>query len=181
MRDGIGKPVFHTAPRARGRDLEPVRELPYRPAADERPQQRPNRCQHLTTRDTVPKILLALTEASTDVKMRDEMRRRDQADRLEFPASFATTGSNRMGCHPQRTCSDAYECIRTNPSMTNRQSPLWRSRYAQTLTRPGLRAGSPSPARRERVPSGAGRVRVLVHPVPADLSRSYSTRIASQP
>src|SRR5215471_8254762 len=68
MRDGTGEPVFHTAPRARGRDLEPVRELPYRPAADERPQQRPNRCQHLTTRDTVPKILLALTEASTDVK-----------------------------------------------------------------------------------------------------------------
>ena len=63
MRDGTGEPVFHTAPRARGRDLEPVCELPYRPAADERPQQRPNRCQHLTTRNTVSKILLALTEA----------------------------------------------------------------------------------------------------------------------
>src|SRR6516165_3494242 len=71
MSDGIGKPVFHTAPRARGRDLDPVCELPYRPAADERPQQRPNRCQHLTTRNTVPKILLALTEASTDVKRPD--------------------------------------------------------------------------------------------------------------
>jgi len=47
MRDGIGKPVFHTAPRARGRDLDPVCELPYRPAANERPQQRPYRCQHL--------------------------------------------------------------------------------------------------------------------------------------
>src|SRR5262249_56275424 len=70
MRDGIGKPVFHTAPRARGCDLDPVCELPYRPAATERPQQRPNRCQHLTTRTTVPKILLALTEASTDVKRR---------------------------------------------------------------------------------------------------------------
>ena len=70
MRDGIGKPVFHTAPRARGCDLDPVCELPYRPAADERPQQRPNRCQHLTTRNTVPEILLALTEASTDVKTR---------------------------------------------------------------------------------------------------------------
>ena len=66
----IGKPVFHTAPRARGCDLDPVCELPYRPAATERPQQRPNRCQHLTTRTTVPKILLALTEASTDVKRR---------------------------------------------------------------------------------------------------------------
>src|SRR5262249_12220898 len=67
MRDGIGKPVFHTAPRARGCDLDPVRELPYRPAANERSQQRPNRCQHPTTRNTVPKIPLALTEASTDV------------------------------------------------------------------------------------------------------------------
>src|SRR5262245_55150226 len=70
MRDGIGKPVFPTAPRARGCDLDPVCELPYRPAATERPQQRPNRCQHLTTRTTVPKILLALTEASTDGKTR---------------------------------------------------------------------------------------------------------------
>ena len=42
----IGKPVFHTAPRARGCDLDPVCELPYRPAATERPQHRPNRCQH---------------------------------------------------------------------------------------------------------------------------------------
>src|SRR5215469_6555748 len=66
--DGIGKPVFHTVPRARACDLDPVCELPYRPAANERPQQRPYRCQHLTTRNTIPKILLALTEASTDVK-----------------------------------------------------------------------------------------------------------------
>src|SRR5262245_45761245 len=58
MRDGIGKPVFHTAPRARGCDLDPVCELPYRPAATERPQQRPNRCQHLTTRTTACAIPL---------------------------------------------------------------------------------------------------------------------------
>ena len=68
MRDGTGKPVFHTAPRARGRDLDPVCELPYGPAANDRPHQRPNRCQHLTTRDINLKISLALSEASTDVK-----------------------------------------------------------------------------------------------------------------
>ena len=68
MRDGIAKPVFHTAPRARGCDLDPIRELPYGPAAGERPHQRSNRCQHLTTRNTFPKIPLASAEASTDVK-----------------------------------------------------------------------------------------------------------------
>src|SRR2546426_11903723 len=65
---GIGKPVFHTALRARGCDLDPVCELPYGPAANDRPHQRPNRCQHLTTRDTNLKISLAPTEASTDAK-----------------------------------------------------------------------------------------------------------------
>src|SRR5262249_18666525 len=99
MRDGVGKPVFHTAPRARGCDLDPVCELPYRPAATERPQQRPNRCQHLTTRTTVPKILLALTEASTDVKT---------------AVGLESSGGDRLGGYGEALCRTRRESRTTH-------------------------------------------------------------------
>lgn len=76
MRDGTGKPVFHTAPRARGCDLDPVCEPPYGPAANDWPHLRPNRCQHPTTRDTNLKISLAPSEASTDENFGVQLARR---------------------------------------------------------------------------------------------------------
>ena len=47
-RDRTRKPVCDAVPRARGSDLDLVRELPYGPAADHRPHQRPDRWQHPT-------------------------------------------------------------------------------------------------------------------------------------
>src|SRR6516164_11106211 len=94
MRDGIGKPVFHTALRARGCDLDPVCELPYRPAATERPQQRPYRCQHLTTRDTIPKILLAFMEASTDARY--NLLGRVAGDRMKRFVAGADRGQSTL-------------------------------------------------------------------------------------
>src|SRR5882762_2337655 len=44
----------------------PIRELPYGPATDERSRERPDRCQHPTTRVIPPETLLAFTGASTD-------------------------------------------------------------------------------------------------------------------
>lgn len=45
MRDGIGKPVF-ILHRARLIVMDPICELPYGAAANDRPHDRPNRCQH---------------------------------------------------------------------------------------------------------------------------------------
>ncbi|WP_352618777.1 colicin D domain-containing protein [Mesorhizobium sp. M0323] len=42
MRDGSEKPVQHRALRARGSDMDPIGELPYGPAANGRPHQRPD-------------------------------------------------------------------------------------------------------------------------------------------
>ena len=40
--------------KARGSELDPIRELPYGPAACEWPHQRPDTCQHPTTRRSDP-------------------------------------------------------------------------------------------------------------------------------
>ena len=66
-RDGIRHPVCNKVLRARGSDLDLVRELPYGPAAFEWPHQRPDRCQHPTYAPVVPEISLAPMGASTDV------------------------------------------------------------------------------------------------------------------
>ena len=66
-RDGIRHPVCNKVLRARGSDLDLVRELPYGPAALERPHPRPDRCQHPTYAPIVLKISLAPMGASTDV------------------------------------------------------------------------------------------------------------------
>ena len=70
MRDGIGKPVFHTRLERVGVIWTRSANSHTGPRQMNGRKQRPYRCQHLTTRNTVPKILLALTEASTDVKTR---------------------------------------------------------------------------------------------------------------
>jgi hypothetical protein len=53
-RDRVRKPVCNNVPGARSVDLDLIRELPYGPAADEWPQQRPDRCQHPTYAPFVP-------------------------------------------------------------------------------------------------------------------------------
>src|ERR1700712_5724881 len=50
---GSGKPALRQAPRARGPDLDLIRERPSGPAACE-PHQRPHTCQHPTARCTNP-------------------------------------------------------------------------------------------------------------------------------
>lgn len=47
--------------------MDPIRLLPYGPAACERPHQRSDTCQHPITRRTIQKILLASKGASTHV------------------------------------------------------------------------------------------------------------------
>ena len=47
--------------------MDPIRRLPYGPAACYAPRQRPDTCQHPTARRTIPKILLAPEGASTHV------------------------------------------------------------------------------------------------------------------
>ena len=55
---GSGKPALRQALRARGSDLDLIRELPSGPAACE-PHQRPHTCQHPTARCTNPEDFLA--------------------------------------------------------------------------------------------------------------------------
>jgi hypothetical protein len=50
---GSGKPERDDAPRARGFELDPIRELPSGPAACDAPLQRPDTYPHATTRCTV--------------------------------------------------------------------------------------------------------------------------------
>lgn len=47
--------------------MDPLRELPYGPAARRTPHRRPDTCQHPTTLRALQKILLASTGASTHV------------------------------------------------------------------------------------------------------------------
>jgi 2-keto-3-deoxy-galactonokinase len=66
---GSGKPVLDRALRARGSEMDPVRELPYGPAASERPL---IEAGHMSAPDAAPDILknlLAPTGASTHVQI----------------------------------------------------------------------------------------------------------------
>lgn len=47
--------------------MDPIRELPYGPAACNQPHKRPDTCQHLTTRRAASKIFLAPPGASIHV------------------------------------------------------------------------------------------------------------------
>ncbi len=68
---GSGKPDHGYVPRAREVELDPLRELPYGPAACDSRSKRPDTCQHPTTLRARRKIRLAPAGASTHVH--DEM------------------------------------------------------------------------------------------------------------
>gem|GEM_PF-262159 len=67
MGRGRENPICDKRSKARGSEWNPICELPYGPATLERSHQRPDRCQHPTTRSNGTKILLAFNGASTDV------------------------------------------------------------------------------------------------------------------
>ena len=79
-----GKPVLDRAPRARGSEMDPVRELPYGPAAFERPL---IEAEHMSAPDAaldILKILLAPTGASTHVQILSHIFSSDSGFGLGF-------------------------------------------------------------------------------------------------
>ena len=141
MRDGIGKPVFHTAPRARGCDLDPVCELPYRPAATQRSQQRPYRCQRAISR--VQKL---------------RMRLGGSANLLEpFPArprgmhrmTYYRLLDRAMTAQGARSLWSSNICISTIPVFEAKRASPWVDFRHRRMQRAGL-------AGRWQVPRAAG-------------------------